>query len=49
MRKSELQSLIDQKILLTGPVRPRTTAAARRTPTCWTSASRNGAKARTSP
>jgi hypothetical protein len=30
MPKSELQSLIDQKILLTGPVRPRTMADAAR-------------------
>jgi hypothetical protein len=30
MPKSELQLLIDKKILLTGPVRPRTTADAAR-------------------
>jgi hypothetical protein len=30
MPKSELQALIEQKILMTGPVRPRTTADAAR-------------------
>jgi len=30
MPKSELQQLIDQKILMTGPVRPRTMADAAR-------------------
>ena len=30
MPKSELQILIEQKVLMTGPVRPRTTADAAR-------------------